>query len=292
LQAPKENIRGVLIAEAVVASFLMLFAFIAASQLFDASLRWESNSANDRLAAIIAERRMEELRGWVDKECQSAGFHSLNWGSKAVTDDSFPDAPGFLITVKFALPTYQVAKPNSDRDDAPDGLHSPCSALYMAPPGSGNAQKSAEWQTYPWTRDMSDSVKLVHITVRYGSGGARDYELVSLLADPVSPPAANNATFTTSPVRVLGPGSISSSGPENFTAELRLPSNQKVEDVTFVWSTGPEQSGAVIIRPTTPDAAEVSVERSPIAIPGTRIDLTAKVFYRGREIIGRKVVNL
>ena len=34
--------------EAIVASFLMLFAFIAATQLFDASLRWESSALSHK----------------------------------------------------------------------------------------------------------------------------------------------------------------------------------------------------------------------------------------------------
>ena len=106
----KRKPRAVLLVEAIVASFLMLFAFIASTQLFEAALRWESAGTNVRLAAIVAERRMEEIRQWaaVNRNNLPAAWASLPGALPA----TYPDAPGFEITQEVSLPVHT---PNPNR---------------------------------------------------------------------------------------------------------------------------------------------------------------------------------
>lgn len=271
--------------EAIVASFLMLFAFIAATQLFDASLRWESSSTNDRLAALVAERRMEELRGWVDLQCETVGFQDLNWGSQEVVDDSYPEMAGFLIDVRTGLATYTQPRPDTGRAAIPPGFHSPSSQIFAQAPAGQNAQRNPTWQSYPYTRDMGDSARLVQVTVKYGNNNSRLFHVVSLITDPVAPCLVPSADFSTSPVVISGPGSIGGS-PETYSVETRLPNNAPVEEVTALWSVEPESTGAVTLRPLDAGGSEVEVRRDPNSTPGSTVVLAAKVRYRGREYVG------
>jgi hypothetical protein len=277
---------GVLIVEAIIASFLMLFAFIAASQLFDASLRWESSSINDRLAALVAERRMEELRGWVDSQCTATGFQDLNWASVEVVDDSYSESPGFLITVRTGLPRNTQPRAGTGRAAVPDGLHSPSSQIFAEAPAAANRQRNAIWQSYPYTRHMDESARLVEVTVSYGTGGEREFQVVSLLGDPIAPPLPPDIDFVPSPVVISGPGSLGVGSPANYTVEVRLPGGQPIQDVTTLWSIDPESSGSARIRPLDAGGSEIELIRDPNATPGSTIILTAKVRYRGKEIVG------
>lgn len=285
--AIRKNNQAVLIVEAIVASFLMLFAFLAATQLFDASLRWESSSTNDRLAAMVAERKLEELRATVRSACRTQSFSSLTLDE---TDFAFPDAPGFLIDVRAYAPTYTQPRTETGRAAIPPGFHSPSSQLFARAAPGKNAQKHDFWLTYAFTRDLSASARGVEIIVKYGSGGGREFRLVSLLADGLGPPAATpNVPFPNLPVRITGPNSLANPGDTGtFTVSLRLPSGADVDDVVALWSLAPDPEGAVIIKPIDPNGRQVEVTRSSLTPAGSaaRIRLAAKVRYRGQEIIG------
>jgi len=281
--------KGMLLAEAIIASFLLLFAFIAATQLFDASLRWESSSTGERLAALVAERRMEDLRGWVAEQCQSTGFDNLNWTSQEVVDDSYPESPAFLITVNT---TDQIentpARPATGRVDPVPGLHSPSSTFYArALDANDDQQRNQEWQSFPYSRDMTASARLVQITVTW-SNGRYEYRLVSLLTDSIEPAATPSTDFTTSPVVVSGPGSVSAGGSADYSAQVRLPNNQPIPDVTVLWSIRPTSGGSASIRPLDSSARTVRITRQSSGA----IVLVAKVRYRGKEIVGySNVIN-
>ncbi len=277
------SLHGMLLVESVVASFLMLFAFMAATQLFDASLRWESISTNERLAAMVAERRLEDLRGWVAQQCKTTGFDSLNWSEQEVVDDSYPEFPGFLITVNT---TDQIentlARPETGRVHPPPGLHSPCSTLFTtALNPNDDQQKNQLWQSFPYTRDMTDSARLVQVTVTWAYGRYQ-YRLVSLLADSIEQAANPSVDFTTSPVVVSGPGSVSLGTSADYSVEVRLPSNSPIPDVTTLWTIRPTSAGSASIRPLDSSARSVRVTRQSSGA----IVLVAKVRYRGKEIVG------
>lgn len=271
--------------EAIVASFLMLFAFIAATQLFDASLRWESSSINDRLAAMVAERRLEELRGWIDRECVATGFDNLSWGTVEVTGDSYPESPGFLIDVRTRLPINTQPRAATGRAPIPDGLHSPASQLFAEAPAGRNQQRNSTWQSYPYTRHMDGSARLVEVTVRYGTGNGREFKVVSLLGDPIAPALAPDSDYDPSPVVVSGPANLGAAT-ATYDVEVRLPSGQPIPDVTVLWSIEPESTGAAVIRPLDAKGSQIELRRDPNSTPGSRIILAAKVRYRGREIVG------
>ena len=287
--------KGLLIVEAVVGSFLMLFAFIAAAQLFDASLRWETGSSNARLAALVAERRLEELKGWVDLECETKAFKDLDWTSKEVTDEPDPEDAAFLVHIRTGLPTYTQPRSDTGRGVIPPGLHSPSSQLYARAPAGQNAQKHEFWLTYPYSRDLSDSARLVQIRVTYGSAG-QVYELVSLVGDPIAPAGVEPVVdFPAFPVVISGPNSIGTpSSTEIYDVQVQLPGGDPIDEVVSLWSLAPTSTGTGKIRALDPNGSRVEVTRSPLIPAGSslKLILAARVRYRGQELIGYKEVNL
>lgn len=280
--------KGTLLVEAIVASFLFLFAFIAATQLFDASLRWESSSTNERLAALVAERRMEDLRGWVSQECKTAGFDTLDWASQEVVDEIEPESPGFLITVQTSDQIeHTPARPGTGRADPPPGFHSPCSTLYTQAPAGDDQQQNQVWGTFPYSRELTASARLVQVTVTWGNG-SHDYRLVSLLSDSIEPAAAPSTNFTTSPAVISGAGSVSTGSSADYSVEVRLPNNAPIPDVTTLWSILPTSAGSASLRVLDSSGRTVRLTR---ASDGA-ITLVAKVRYRGKEIVGfSSVIN-
>ena len=274
--------KGTLLVEAIVASFLFLFAFIAATRLFDASLQWESSSSNERLAALVAERRLEDLRGWVSRECKTSGFDALDWASQEVVDQSAPEAGDFLITVKTSTQIQHTqARPGTGRVDPPVGTHSPCSTLYTKAPTGDNQQQSQLWQTFPYSRSLTNSARLAQITVTWGEG-RHQYRLVSLLTDSIEQAATPSNDYTTSPVVISGPASVAPGGSASYSVEVHLSNNAPIPDVTTLWTIRPTSAGEASLLPIDSNARTVRLTRRSSG----RIVLVAKVRYRGKEFVG------
>ena len=292
--------RGLLIAEAVVASFIMIFAFIASARLFDASLKWEAKATAMRTASLVAEKRMEQLRAWSETAFSSAPFDDPGvWaaeiGAPAAAPTPDPDASGVTVKVLADLPTYQVARLNvvgPAGPPPPPGFYSPTSHFYAPfPAGTTNFQKHPEWMTYPYARIMNSSVRKVQVSVFYNNG-AEEYRLLSYIADPITAPRTTPVTtWPQTPVKISrsgGPANLTDGATQEYTVEFEAAGGHDVPDVTALWTLDPQSTGAVIIRPQDAGGRVVDVIRPP-GIPGsatTKIRLAAKVRYRGKEIVG------
>lgn len=295
--------RGLLIAEAVVASFIMIFAFIAAARLFDASLKWEAEANALRTATFVAEKRMEQLRVWAETEFANKAFDDPSgWPSQVIPPTPDPDTPSILVQVEVSEPVYlapHAFRPAPANAPPSPGLYSPTSHFYSPyPANTQNFQRHHQWLTYPYVRDLSSSCRRVEVTAFFGDSGTNEYKLVALISDPVARPRATTAgAFPKFPVKIetVPPGitSISSSADVVFSVALEGAGGQDIPDVTALWSVDPESTGSVIIRPLDATARTVKVERLDVSVPGSTVRLAAKVRYRGKEIVGYSdLINL
>ena len=289
--------RGILIAEAVVASFLMLFAFAAAAALFDAALRWESDSGNYRKAGLVAERKMEELRAQASDIGAGGTFAGRIDGLIGGPHPDYLDAPGFTITVT-SLPNRHLTIPANGLTPS-DGVHSPCSTFFTAPgpPGAphpfdpnGDHQRNRTYATYPFSRPMPQSYRLVQVSVAYGNGPPpRTFELVSLIGDPL-PPASNVVPNVNSSVVVTrtGPGgTLTPSNPTTtFDVAVQTASGAIVEEVSAIWNITPTSTGSGRLFTLDPNGTQCRLELGPSPYAGTEISVAARVRYRGVEAIG------
>lgn len=298
---------GILIVEAVVASFLMVFAFLASAALFDASLRWESQSSNTRLAALVAERKMEELRALCSQVPSGVTFADHADATLGGSHSPYPDSPGFEFTVTI-LPNSHNSVPTSG--ETPDnGVHSPCSTVFTRPTNpmstdrvnppyplidpptspfneAGDFQKNGFYSTFPYSRAMPNSHRLVQVTVNYGSGGGRRFDLVSLISDPILTPVTTtpNVNQTASVVRTAGSSSLTSSGSfAEYEIRVTTQNGSRVEDVSAIWSVHPLATGTVDIFCLNAAGTKVRVRRNKYSRNSTTAVLFPKIRYHSVE---------
>jgi hypothetical protein len=169
----------------------------------------------------------------------------------------------------------------------PDGFYSPCSAFYNTPPLPlpENQQLNQEWQTYPYIRSFNDSYRKVEVIVRFGTGGNREYRLISLIGDPIAP-------LDPDPVRisyVSGPTTLSKASPNNFAVyevEVLNADGNEVPDVPVIWNVVPTSTGSAVLVPEDATGRTVRVYPSASSGAGTRVFLGAKIRYGGQEFVG------
>ncbi len=279
--------QGVLLVEAVVAAFLMLFAFAAASSLFDASLRWEASSANLRRAALLAEREIGRIRAWSLEAHQNSSFNG-GWGAVTGIRPTDPESPGFEVEVLADLPHY--GRNATTGEVAPPGVYSPTSHFWAPllfptePPLPAtflNPQKDERYQTYARVRSFPGSFRRVQVIVRYGEAGEKEYRAVTLVGDPIAP---------INPVlrfqRVSGPSSLGPGAAADYSVSLTDGAGgHAIEDIVALWSADPRGTGALVIKPLDANGRKARVFRDTHATAG-QTRLAVRVRYRGQEVSG------
>lgn len=273
--------RGVLIVEAVIAAFLMVFAFAASTSLFHAALQWESESGNVRLASLVAEKKLGEIRAWSKVHHASNPFDE-GWTAPITGPQApYPEAPGFVITVIADQPSY-LPNPHTTFTPPP-GLYSPTSHFFSPPPAVPalpadfeNGQKNPLYETFSRVRTFNQSSRRVQIEVRYGNGESRLFRLVSLVTDPLP---AGNPTITIE--RVSGPSTLSVGNPADYRVTVRVGGN-RIDDVVCLWGVDPRSTGAVVLKPKDSNGRECRVRRPSYGNPG-QTRLAVRLRYRGRE---------
>ncbi len=280
--------RGVLVIEAVVASFLMLFAFVASAALFDAAIRWESDISNLRRAALVADKKMEELRVLTSEVPSGSSFDEV-LAPLAGPHPEYPEALGFAIEVVI-LDNIHRPVPSSGLHPTP-GVHSPCSSMFTKVPTptenlpDGNPQLNNAFSTYPYTRHLRDSYRLVQVAVTYADG-AKTYPLVSLLGDPVTPFGKTPKVEVTfeSGSTTLGNASTTAV----YSAQVVTETGSKPKDVTIFWGVTLDSSGSLILLPLDSSARRVQIRRgsSTVSGIGAQARLQAVVRYGGQEAVG------
>lgn len=288
---PSRSLRpesGVLLVEAIMGAFIMVFAFAAATSLFSAALQWESRSASMREASLVAQRKMAELRAWSATDHAANGF-STDWSSQTGIS-TYPESPGYEIEVT-AGPLVYTATPPGASGPPPDGFYSPCSSFYNQPPSNAvnpriNQQLNSTWQTYPYARDLSESYRKVEVIVRYGSGNGRELRLVSVIGDPIAP------LHPTNPVRISrvagAPDALYKSNPtaySTYQVQVFNDNNQVIPNVPVIWSVVPTSTANAILVPQDPTAQTVRVFPTKSSRVDTEIYLACKIRYGGREAV-------
>ena len=294
---------GFLVVEAIVACFLFVFAFAASAALFEASLRWVGQSSNYRQAGFLAERKMEEIRASVS---QIPSGLSFSQHLDSILSGPHPPYDGFSefeFEVELLDNEHKVVESSGFKPD--DGVHSPCSAFYTRPdtPTSvsrtaapyandpeGDFQKNATYSTYPYSRSMPDSYRLVQVRVTFGESARQNVELISLIGDPISPPklpansSDDNLNVAVRVVRESGPADLTSSTASAvYHIEVTTQSGSKVDDVSAIWSIYPISSGSVDIFPLDAAGTRVRVSRNGFSSAGTSVRLFPQIRYESIE---------
>lgn len=270
--------------EAVLAAFLMTFAFATSAKLFDSAVRWESESTSARRASMIAERKIEEIRAATVKIPSGSNFNTVLQAH--LGDSEYSDDPGFKVSVKILRNRHMKVESSGLLPD--DGAHSPCVSMYTKSPvpttnpPNVHRQFNSQYKTYPYTRHISKSLQLIEVSVGYGSG--KKVTLLTLIGDPITPTDKTPKVIVTG-----GPNSLSNySASATFTAQVITKSGSRPQDVTVLWNTTLESTGVLNCFPRDATGGTVDVYRSPLSPVGTSsvARLQALVRYGGQEAVG------
>lgn len=166
--------RGLTLAEAIVAMFVLLSGVTVMVRLFHTALRYSTLVDNQSIATVLAERQVEKIRGW------SRFVHACPGGSQPFS--SWAGCPGLGVTttdVDFPGFDIKVAAPVHK-------IYSPCSLFEsLYPPGQ--------------RRSLDSSTRRVTVSVYWGD--QLEYDLVTLISiptgEPPNPPTATVSTGST-----------------------------------------------------------------------------------------------
>lgn len=269
----------------------MLFAFAAASSLFDASVRWEAESGNLRRAGMVAEKKMEELRTLTADVPAGRSFSDVlndHLGPQA----EYPEAPGFTIQVSLLSNSHGTV-PTSGLTPLP-GVHSPCSAMFTKTPTladnppDGNPQLNNRYRTYPYTRHIPDSLKMVEVRVEYGAN-TQPVRLVSLLGDPITPLAAGASAPRVVVTKESGPSTLNDFDISAiYSAQVVTSTGSEPKDVTILWGLSLTSTGSLTFLPLDSSGRRVQVTRRRVTPIGAGATARAQAYvrYGGQEASG------
>jgi hypothetical protein len=197
----KQPTRGLTLAEAIIAIFILAFGFIVMARLFHAALHYEANSDAQQTAVVLANSRMDEIRGWNwQAHYPGSGIPFSDWTGvpSAATETNFEE-----YTVKVTA--------------NPQTMYSPCSQFELV---------------YPLARQrrMTKSSMWVMVEVSWNSGRG-SYTLESLVS---APPALLPVPGLTASIPTTTP--LAANMKEHILPQIHGSDGNLVPDVFFTWT--------------------------------------------------------
>lgn len=244
---------GVSLAETMIAMFLLAGVVLVLVSLLHSLLRYGRQVELQTLAALAADRRLEQIRQWArQKSGTTYQFENLvtAYGSVVSSDPDFAD---------FRLTTTARWHP----------LDKPGTSLEQGQTDKQRLARSAVW---------------VRVTVSWGNG--RNLTASTLIGAPARRP---DPVLTIT--QVNGGNPLAANAPAVFQAAARDVDGQTLPDLTYCWYVRPEGGNASIALElrNTSQARLTNRVRWPDGIfrpaPGPcRVE--ARAVYRGTELVG------
>lgn len=251
--------RGLTLAEAVVAVFVLLSSFLVMSRLFMTGVRYQTLIETQQNAIFLAEAQIEAIRGWSAQQHQPVGATPFSdWSS-------CPGSPGPITNPAF--PGYSIAVNSTVHE-----LYSPCSLWELQYPDPLERRRLAQ------------STRRVRVTVNWSN---QQFFLESLVATPV-------ARLTTAVSAQVSPSvstSIAQGNSGVFSAQANGPGGV-LPDVLWTWYSRGVGDGSLVPRR---DGAQARVHHylldaaDPPNITGYGIGefrMRAVGRVRGKEVVG------
>ncbi|MEW6283748.1 MAG: hypothetical protein AB1758_34370 [Candidatus Eremiobacterota bacterium] len=206
--------RGATLAEAVLASFILLAGFLVLFNLFHAALRYGTWVEHQSLATLVAEKTLDELRAW-SQDSSGGGFnYDGSWSTYDGVTFTDPDYPEFQVTVQVQPGTRPLDVPSStlEAPHAPD------------------------------LRRMPSAVIPVEVEVRWDPlDPTRNVRLVSYIGEPPRRFRATNPLVVT-PVGGV-PNPVPRDAPVGFQVRAFDAQDRELENTMFTWAVVPVGTG-------------------------------------------------
>ena len=124
--------RGLSLAEAVVAIFLLVAGFSIVAQLFHRAMQYSTRVTLRQQGVAIANRRLEDIRVWSRSHHLPAGnLPMTDWGPFAVSPVLDPYDSFFEITTEFSQPVF----------------YNPCTRFELVNPGAPERVQMTAFRT-------------------------------------------------------------------------------------------------------------------------------------------------
>lgn len=256
--------QGQTLLETIIACFLLLACFLVIISLFHSGLRYTSQIENQQLAAMLAERYVEQMRAW--SESPAGNVYNYDNLASIYSNQTVasPDYPGFSITTNVTA----------------HYLYSSCSAFEQDSAALGQQ-----------ARRLNNSAKNIDVGVIW-DGGRRRFAVSTLFSRPASTFSTTQAVkvdFTTAPALPLAQDATCSLKATGYDVN-----NQPIDDLFFTWSVySDSSSGGSGTVEAARDGRTALFTHLVYSADGTKQHVTGGVYmqatakYHGKTVSGQ-----
>lgn len=237
--------RGVSLAEAIIACFVLVGALVVSGSIFHTALRYSVRIDQRFVASRVAERRLEEIKSWSRNVHGTNGTLEFNegWAAYEGVEVEDPDNPGYLVRTEVTHNTP---------------FFSPSTAFE-----SGNVLFASQEDTTSdvlESRVIDSSIKQVTATARWGDSPTERVSVTSLVAEPnkdygFDEENADDAITITLDNGAPVPTTLAMNQEITLLAELEDANGVKVRRPAIQWYIDPDSTGdgTMNTRPRNPD---------------------------------------
>lgn len=234
--------RGVSLAEAIIACFVMVSAMLVSSVLYHSALNHSVRIDRKHKAARVVERRIEEIRSWSQEMHGTNGTLEFSQGWEKFSDQETEDEefPGLRVVTKIQ---------RTDLDESHDlnlfRLYSPSSSFEKIN-FAAQSDKNVPQGLKEKKRLINDSAYFVEVAGRWGMGPEEQLIARTLIADPVkdygwSAEEAWKAVVIMPDSSI--PATLTRNGKIGFSALVKDRNGQVVKNAVVQWYIDPKSSG-------------------------------------------------
>ena len=279
--------KGLSIAEAVIASFILTAAMVVSAALYHSALQHSVRIDRRHLASRAAERRVEQIRSWSRDQHGTNGELAFQEGWDAFDDTSEPDPeyPGYTVSTQVSrVPLYS---PSSEFERI----------NFSAMEDENIPDESTE------ERQLEDSSYLVTVTASWGPSPKERIVTRTLITDPVRDHGWNNEDPGEDAIKLSyqvggawtenAPASINAGNDFYLSAVIKDAHGALVEKPAVQWYIDPKEStgsGTIETLPSSPTNAkfvnEVTVKRNPSGSDSVRVHTGGQVVLVARVRLG------
>jgi hypothetical protein len=254
MQFRLRSARGISLAEAIVACFVMTAAMVVSAALYNSALMHSVRIDRMHRAAQAVDRRIEEIRAWSREQHGTNGPDEFTsgWSAYDNVETVDPEYPEFTIITRVTA-----------RD-----LFSPSSA-FEDKAFAAQADETVPQELKSQRRQLNNSSYMLEVEGRWGEGPRDAFVARTLIADPVKdygwePDEAYRAIELSST-----PSSMAPEASIFITAAVKDANGAVVRNAVVQWYVDPKSTGNGTLRvdPRRPERCEfinqVRVEKNP-----------------------------
>ena len=215
--------------EILVSMTILLTVCLVLFNMFHASLKYSMNVKSGAIAAVLAEKKIEEIRAWAYRFDDAAEQYNFNseWVPYSSYTGADSDNPDFQVAVKVRKggPTYYLP-PN---DNSP---------FYF--PSTGTEKEKL------FKRTMNNSMARVQVTISWDKG-RKNFTTVTCIAEP----ARQLSSVSISNISSHNP--LLKDSKNIYEATGYDVYNKKIDDLVFKWYVFPSSGNGEVIYFPEPD---------------------------------------